>query len=287
MDLDPRDQDLRITDSRDRHAPRDAFMRDLELPRGAEREIVRDRGHEYTLRGSETRTLSTVGAFRVVPASKLRDHTGATADPRSGDLRNLHEQGLVETVRIPGRRDHAVVLTKGGRELLERHRNGDQSSRQTYYAGIKRSRELEHDSQVYDAFLHAADRLHEQGARIDRVVLDYELKRDYQKWLHENDARRDNYDGHHDRDEDEIRAWALEHGLPYFDDQVHFPDLRIEYEDAHGRRDHEDIEVLTIHYRGAHRSAAARSGFTCHGAGSARTGGGRSSDPRLAEELLK
>jgi hypothetical protein len=44
--------------------------------------------------------------------------------------------------------------------------------------------------------------------------------------------------------------------------------------------------VLTIHYRGAHGSAAARSGFTCYGAGSARTGG-RSSDPRLAEELLK
>jgi hypothetical protein len=148
------------------------------------------------------------------------------------------------------------------------------------------ARELEHDSHVYDAYLHAADRLHEQGVRIDRVVLDYELKRDYQKWLHENDTKRDNYDGHPDRDEDEIRAWALEHGLPYFDDQVHFPDLRIEYEDAHGRRDLEDIEVLTVHYRGAHGAAAARSGFTCYGAGSARTGSGRPRDSHLAEELL-
>ena len=263
-------------------------MRDLELPRGADREIVRDRDQEFSLRGSETRTLATVGAFRVVPASQLRDHSGAPTEPRSGDLRNLREQGLVETVRIPGRRDYAVVLTKGGRELLERHRDGGQSSRQTYYAGLKRSRELEHDSQVYDAYLHAADRLHKQGARIDRVVLDYELKRDYQKWLHENDARRDDYNGHPDRDEDEIRAWALEHDLPYFDDQVHFPDLRIEYEDRDGRRDHEDIEVLTVHYRGAHGAAAARSGFTCYGAGSARTGGGgRSPNPRLAEELLR
>ncbi len=262
-------------------------MRDLELPRGAEREIVRIRDHEYTLRGSETRTLSTVGTFRVVPASKLRDHSGAPADPRSGDLRNLREQGLIDTVRIPGRPDHAVVLTKGGRELLERHRDGDQSSRQTFYAGLKRSRELEHDSQVFDAYLDAADRLHEQGARIDRVVLDYELKRDYQKWLHENDFRQHDYDGRPDRDEDEVRAWALEHDLPYFDDQVHFPDVRIEYEDRDGRHRHEDIEVLTIHYRGAHGSAAARSGFTCYGAGSARTGSRRSSNPRLAEELLK
>jgi hypothetical protein len=79
----------------------------------------------------------------------------------------------------------------------------------------------------------------------------------------------------------------MDHDLPYFDDQVHFPDLRIEYEDRDGRQRHEDIEVLTIHYRGAHGSAAARSGFTCYGAGSARSGGGRSSDPRLAEELLR
>jgi DNA-binding MarR family transcriptional regulator len=286
MDFDPRDHDPRDRGSVDRPEPRDAFMRDLDLPRGAEREIVRDRGHEYTLRGSETRTLSTVGAFRVVPASKLRDHSGAPTDPRSGDLRSLREQGLVETVRIPGRRDYAVVLTKGGRELLERHRDGDQTSRQAFYAGLKRSRELEHDSQVFDAYLDAADRLHEQGGRIDHVVLDYEMKRDYQKWLHENDAKRDDYDGHPDRDQDEIRLWAMEHDLPYFDDQVHFPDLRIEYEDRDGRQRHEDIEVLTVHYRGAHGSAAARSGFTCYGASSARTGSGRPRDSHLAEELL-
>ena len=161
MDFDPRDHDSRDRDGREGHDPREAFMRDLELPRGKDREIVRDRDHEYTLRGSETRTLSTVGAFRVVPASRLRDHSGASANPRSGDLRNLREQGLVETVRIPGRRDPAVVLTKRGRELLERHRDPDQNDRQTFYAGLKRARELEHDSQVYDAYLHVAGRLHE------------------------------------------------------------------------------------------------------------------------------
>lgn len=286
MDFDPRDHDSRNRQSRDRDVPRDGLMRDLELPRGEDREIVKARDREYTLRGSETRTLATVGAFRVVPASQLRDHSGAPTDPRSGDLRNLREQGLVEMVRIPGRRDHAVVLTTRGRELLERHRNGDQNGRQTYYAGLKRARELEHDSQVFDAYLDAADRLHQQGASIERVVLDYELKRDYQKWLHENDARRDDYNGHPDRSEEEIRAWALEHDLPYFDDQVHFPDFRVEYEDRNGRRDREDIEVLTVHYRGAHGSAAARSRFTCYSAGSARTGSGRPRGSHLAEEVL-
>src|SRR5437588_314542 len=84
----------RSADPRDRD-PRDVFMRELKLPRGREREIVYDaRDREYTLRGSETRTLSTVGAFRVVSARDLRDHSGQPADPRRGDLRHLCEQGL-------------------------------------------------------------------------------------------------------------------------------------------------------------------------------------------------
>lgn len=125
MDFDSRDHDSRDRHAQDSRDPRDAFMRGLELPCGKDREMVRDRDHEYSLRGSETRTVSTVGSFRVVRASTLDDHSGAPTDPRSGDLRNLREQGLVETVRIPGRRDHAVVLTTQGRELLESHRDRD------------------------------------------------------------------------------------------------------------------------------------------------------------------
>src|SRR5947207_7303664 len=53
--------------------PRDVFMRDLDLPRGPERELVHDRDRDYTLSGSETRTLSTVGAFRVVSERDVRD----------------------------------------------------------------------------------------------------------------------------------------------------------------------------------------------------------------------
>ncbi|MBI2684025.1 MAG: hypothetical protein HYX33_01330, partial [Actinobacteria bacterium] len=45
-----------------------------------EREFVRDRGHEYELRGSETRTLATVGAFRVVLCRDLRDYNDRPCD---------------------------------------------------------------------------------------------------------------------------------------------------------------------------------------------------------------
>ena len=269
------------------------FTRNLGLPRGLDRELVRDRHRQYSVRGSESRTLATVGAFRVVSSRDLRDHGDRPADPRSGDLRHLREQGLIQTVRVPGYREHAVVLTKEGRSLLEGHRHRDQERGQTFYAGLKRERELEHDLQVYRAYELEAERLQERGARIDRVVLDYELKREYQKWLHERDRDRRDYDGKPDRTDEEIRAWALEHDLPYFDGEVHFPDVRIEYEDADGRRDHRDVEVTTEHYRGAHATSVARTGFSCHsgmslrlgGGGGSRGGGGRNGG--LAEELIR
>jgi len=199
----------RERDDRERHAdPRDAFTRHVDLPRGRERDIVRDRDREYTVRGSESRTLATVGAFRVVSSRDLRSHHDRPADPRSGDLRDLREQGLVETIRIAGSRDYAVALTKEGRDLLESHRDRDRDGGQTFYAGAKRERELEHNVQVYRAYEREAERLQERGARVERVVLDYELKRDYQTWLHERDRDRGDCNGRPDRDEHEIEQWG-------------------------------------------------------------------------------
>jgi hypothetical protein len=261
------------------------FLRDLDLPRSHRRERVHDRDREYTLRESESRTLSTVGAFRVVSSRDLSDHHGRHADPRSGDLRHLREQGLVRTIPMDGRKDVAVVLTERGRSLLESRRGDrDRGHKQEFYAELKKPREMEHDAQIYSAYLREAERLEGRGARIDRVVLDYELKREYQQWLHERDRGRADADGRPDRDENEIRDWASEHDLPYFDGHVSFPDLRIEYEDIDGRHEHEDVEILPVHYRGGRASAAARSGDSCHGGSSARTGG-RSADPHLAEEF--
>jgi hypothetical protein len=93
---DPRDRDdvrwpERDRDPRERDSDaRDVFTRGLDLPRGRDREIVHDaRDREYMLRGSESRTLATVGAFRVVPARDLRDHTDRPADPRDGDRKKV------------------------------------------------------------------------------------------------------------------------------------------------------------------------------------------------------
>jgi hypothetical protein len=199
---------------------------------------------------------------------------------------------LIETTRVTGYRDHAVSLTKDGRSLLESHRDPDHEHPQTFYAGLGRERELEHDLQVYRAYEQAEDRLLDRGAHIERVVLDHELKSEYQRWLHERDRDHDDYDGHPDRTPDEIREWAYEHDLPYFDDEVHFPDVRVEYQEPDGRWEREDIEVVTPHYRGAHGASVARSGFSCYrglslrlSTGGAGRRGGRNGG--LAEELWR
>jgi hypothetical protein len=74
-----RDERTRDTD------PREVFTRHLNLPRGFERELVRDRDREYRLRGSESRTLATVGAFRARPC-RLRRPPGSDrrGDPAMG-----------------------------------------------------------------------------------------------------------------------------------------------------------------------------------------------------------
>ena len=85
--------------------------------------------------------------------------------------------------------DRAVVLTERGRDLLEANRyersERAQERHQTFYAGVRKPRELTHDTKVYRAYQRAEERLRGQGGRVRRVVLDYELKRDYQRFLHE------------------------------------------------------------------------------------------------------
>lgn len=53
-----------------------------------------------------------------------------------------------------------------------------------------------------------AERLRDAGAHIHRIVLENELKRDYQEFLQQRNRDRDDSDGRPDRDLEEIRDWA-------------------------------------------------------------------------------
>ena len=231
---DARDRDgredgrARVYDERDRDDdPREGLMRDLDLPRGEERELVVDRDHVHELDGEDSRTLAAVGAFRVVPEHDL--------DIDHDTLEHLRDEGLVETVDL-GDDERGLTLTREGRDLLDSHSmDRDDEPSQAFYAGVSRERELDHDSNLYATYRQEEARLRDEhdGLEIRRVVLEQDLKREYQEFLQEHNRGRADSDGRPDRDEHEIREWAREHDLPYFDGQVHFPDYRIEYR---GRR---------------------------------------------------
>jgi hypothetical protein len=286
---DPREYDARDlgdelprvydTRNRDDQAPRDGLMRDLDLPRGDERELVVDRDRVYELDGEDSRALAAVGAFRIVPEHDL--------DLPHDTLENLHEQRLVELVDL-GDSERGLTLTPEGRDLLDSHSpERDREPSQAFYAGVSRSRELDHDSNLYATFRQEEARLRDEhpDLEIRRVILEQDLKREYQEFLQDHNRGRSDSDGRPGRDENEVRDWARDHDLPYFDDQVHFPDYRIEYE-VDGRKLHQDVELFTPHYRGAHAAGRGRTGFRIYVVASRGSGGRSGPRPRGMEEFL-
>jgi hypothetical protein len=277
---DRRDECQRVYDPRDRDDdPRDVLMRDLDLPRGDERELVVDRDRVYELDGEDSRTLAVVGAFRVVPEHDL--------DLPHDTLENLHEQRLVEQVDL-GDSERGLTLTTEGRDLLDSHSlERDREPSQIFYADVSRSREIDHDSNLYATFRQEEARLRDEhpDLEIRRVILEQDLKREYQEFLQEPNRHRPDSDGRPGRDENEVRDWARDHDLPYFDDQVHFPDYRIEYE-VDGRELRQDVELFTPHYRGAHAASRVRTGFRMYVVASRGRAGRSGPHPRVMEELL-
>lgn len=170
-DCDRRDDGrARVYDERDRDdGPREGLMHDLDLPRGEERELVAVRDRMYELDGEESRTLAAVGAFRVVPEHDLDiDHE---------TIGHLRDEGLVETVDL-GDDERGLTLTREGRDLLDSHSiDRENEPSQTFYAGVSREREVEHDSNLYATYRQEEARLRAEhgGLEVRRVVLDHDL----------------------------------------------------------------------------------------------------------------
>jgi hypothetical protein len=179
-----------------------------------------------------------------------------------------------------------VVLTPEGKALLDAHVDAG-GARQQYHQGLVKPRELGHDVQLYRLYQMEAARLEHDGGRIARVVLDYELKRDYQTFLH----RKDRPEGA--SRETDLQTFADARQLPIIDGHLELPDLRIEYETEDGRVEHRDVELVTEHYSRGHLAGKAQAGFALYraaGAGGAHGGstrtGGTPLDPHHLEALL-
>jgi hypothetical protein len=249
----------------------------LDLPRSPDRRPVRFERDCFRLRGSESELLATIGAFRAIAIRDLKEVAANATTRRSAsldaDLRSLRDQGLLyrHALVMNGRSEHVAVLTRKGRDLLER--SSPLAVRdQRFYAGVARPRDLAHDAQLYRVFETERDQLQAEGGIVTRVVLDYELKGEYYRYVHEQHLA--GVDETHAR-----RVFAAEHQLPFAGERIHLPDVRIEYEAEDGRTEYRDLELVTEHYSRSQLGGKVSAGFRVYraagaGPGGRRTGGG-------------
>ena len=250
----------------------------LGLPRTSSREQVRIGRDRVRLRESETELLATIGAFRVIAERDLQ--------PSAADIRALSDQGLVEsrTIVINHTPERVHVLTRSGQDVLEAHREPEAGREpQQYYSGLVKPRELAHDAQLYRLFETERRQLEQGGARITRVVLDYELKREYHTYVHAQQSA--------GVEPAEARAaFARDHELPFVKGSIELPDLRIEYEDRDAVTHHRDLELATEHYSRSQLSGKQSAGFRVYRAAGPRGAaagrkGGTPADPHHLEWL--
>jgi hypothetical protein len=274
---DPADPPQRPREGRQRKA-----TRDQPVERRARRNDLPQKIVGLSLRNEEIRALTAIGKFRVVTTRDLADTVyGGSRSELQRDLRFLQKKGVVEVNSVNARRDgrggrvkriEVVTLTKPGRQL-GRQVTGLPESQKLYY-GMVKPREVEHDAQIYRAWLKEADRIEQKGGMNLRVQLDFELKSKIQKAIYA-ERRVDPK-----RDIAEIKqqvAARLE--LPFVDGKIQIPDARIDYDlprsDAHdidqgSRTGHQDIEVLTAAYRPGHLRNKAQAGFHVYASSSDR-----------------
>ena len=227
---------------------------DRPSPVNHRREEVFDRDRSFRLNPEEMKLLTTVGSFRTV----------AIRDLPKVELANLLRSQLMEKKTVYPRRNgqplEVLVLTERGRNLLKNQQ--PLADRQRYYARLAKPNEIEHDAAIYRAFLKAKEQIEGRGGTVNRIVLDYELKSIINREM--------NGSGPGSAAE-KRRALAVDLDLKIVNDKLPLPDLRVEFTDAEGRDQHEDLEVVTRHYKAAHLAGKSAAGF-----GMVNTDGARS-----------
>lgn len=219
--------------------------------------------------------LRDAGMFRCVSVRDLVDFRfGGNAFAAMATLRRLERAGLVEVVSARGPRGgrfRCVGLTEAGRRRLDAQGGG-----QRWWTGRIKGRQVSHDVAVYRAVMARWRKIEAEGGRVRRVRIDSEFRSLVARRVERARAR-----GGSAAAEAEVARCAEELRLSLDGGTLHYPDARIEYEDASGRTGGADIEVVTEHYRGGTVRAKAAAGFSIHAAGRAAARAGGFGLPRL------
>jgi DNA-binding MarR family transcriptional regulator len=221
------------------------------------REQAADRQFQFS--DSEARTLVDIGTFRALSLQDLsRVHYGTDEKQTRLELNRLIRQGLIRRSTTYPDRSIYLTLTRKGQRAIEGPKPKDVSLRQVFYHGFVKPREAKHDAALYRTYLAQAERIARAGGRIDRVVLDFELKKSINRKLAklsslpaaERSQRR--------------QEVAQEHGLRVVNGKIPIPDVRIEYETAEREMTKVDLELATGHYHRASLAAKIQAGFSIY-----------------------
>ena len=238
------------------------------------------------------RALAEVGMYRSV---SFRDLAEAHFDGHPYTARravdHMVKDGLMREHEAKGPKGGSykvLTLTRDGAARARRlaHEQGLDRDQQTH-AGLVKRGELSHDTAIYRAARIEQAKLPKQGAVLNRVRIDAEMKKQIARAGETARAR----GGKEAADAARFQA-AADLALPIKDGQVLYPDAQLEYIDAEGRTGRVNIEIATEHYRIGGIAAKTRAGFQMHGNGAQaarlisralrvdRSGGGRGGGSR-------
>jgi hypothetical protein len=215
-----------------------------------------DRDRTYALRASEVRTLAEIGTFRAVALNDLaRYRYGGNTDQSRRDLQNLDRQSLIRRKTTYPERAVYLTLTCEGHRFIDCHRPSDMNRRQVFYHGFVKPREARHDAALYRLYQHETERIRAEGGNVQRVVLDFELKKSINRQLSKLDSLPHSEQAHRKQ---EI---AQAHGLRVVNGTIPVPDLRLEYETQDQHQTKVDLELATGDYHRDSLVAKGRAGF--------------------------
>jgi hypothetical protein len=174
------------------------------------------------------------------------------------DLENLDRQGLIRRRTTYPDRTVYLSLTRQGHRFAEGHRPSGLHTRQVLYHGFVKPREARHDATLYRLYHHEAERIRAQGGQVQRVILDFELKKAINRELSKLTSLPESA---------QAQRWqqiAQQHGLTVVTGRILVPDLQIEYETADRELARVNLELVTVHYHRDGLSAKARAGFAMY-----------------------
>ena len=241
--------------------------RDREQPRTGHRREYDPRQDNRSFQQRTEGALADVGMYRNVSYRDLAEsqfgghpYTARRAVDRM--IRNGHVQEHQAKGPRGGTYKVLTLTEAGARKAQECAVEQGFDKEQQTWTGLVKKGELRHDTAVYRAAQIEQRRLVEQGASIQRVRIDAELKKQVARAAETARAK----EGKAAADAARHKA-AQELELPVKDGKVVYPDAQIEYLDVEGRSGRVNVEVASEHYSGKTIAAKAQAGFQIHGNG--------------------